>query len=117
MKKITIYDALQPLIEGTKDFEKLRVDDYVNDFKAELQKHLPEYDVDFILVDDDKWSLIPDLSNATTDEELKQVIHEYITYPMIEGNISDKEKERIVNMLYEDPFLTFHTDGDYFDPI
>lgn len=117
MQKITIYNVIQPLIEGTKDFGKLRVDDYVNDFKAELQKHLLEYDVNFILVDDDEWSLIPDFSNATTDEEIKQIIDDHLTYPMIVGNISDEEEERIINMLYEDPFVTFHADGDYFDSI
>lgn len=117
MEKITVYDLIQPLIEGTKNFEKFRANDYIRDFKIELQKHLPEYEVDFILVDDDNWTLIPDTSNANTEEEMKQTITEYLTYPMVIGNISNDEKERIVNMLFEDPFLTFHADGDYFESI
>lgn len=114
MKKIKVYNLLQPLIEGTLDFEKFRIDDFVNDFKAELQKHLPEYDVEFILVDDNNWSLIPNISYVTSEVEVTKVIDQYLAYPMVEGDISDDEKERICDMLWEDPFLTFHADGDYF---
>lgn len=117
MKKVIITKDSNILTEGTKDFQKLKEELFIKDFQNELQKRFPNYEIEFRLVNVENWSLSLDFSDVNSDDEMKEKINDYIKYPLVEGDLSEEEKQEIIDEMWEDPFLTFHADGDYFEDL
>ncbi|MBS4024275.1 MAG: SAP domain-containing protein, partial [Clostridia bacterium] len=117
MKKVRITQVRQIFTELTEGYEIFNEDKYKMDFKRALQERMKDYLVEFAIVVDEEWTLIPKHFEATNEQELSESIKSYTMYPIIEGEISETEKEEIRNILEEDYFLLFHSNGDYYETI
>lgn len=96
MKKIEIIDSLNNMISGTKEIEIFDQERYKKDFENLLNDTFPEYEIVYSLDLEDKVNSL--------------------LYPYILGDIDDNERDRISELITEDPFLTYFADHDYFSP-
>jgi len=94
MIKVKIVDSLENMTEGTKQIEVFDKDRYIRDFEKLLNEDLVEYDITYVL----------DLKNEPTVR----------WYPYILGDIDDIDKKKLIELLDDDPYITYFADNDYF---
>lgn len=97
MKKVEIIGSLNDMTVGTRNCEIFDQERYKKDFEKLLNDTFFEYEITYSLDEVD--------------------MDEILIYPYILGDIGKNEKNRIVDILMEDPFLTYFADHDYFSPI
>ncbi|MDD3810499.1 MAG: hypothetical protein PHS94_09620 [Erysipelotrichaceae bacterium] len=124
MKQIQILWSYNDLADGVKGIEIFESEKYIDDFEKLINDHFPQYQIKYLLIEeewnDDKVEYLRVIGAPNAAEEdkiLNELSTNNVYLPLVIGDIDEAEANRIIDELYEDPFCTYHADGDYFSPI
>lgn len=89
-KVVKIKDTSNSMAEGTKEFQKFNSNLFKHDYQEMIQKILPQYHIEFNLVDDENWYAYPDITGDITDEERDEIINAMESDPLFLSFANDK---------------------------